>query len=93
MEDLRKRFTFQVITQGTLSVDTFFFMRYTHVALDTVKKYFNANCIHCIRHLLQNKPVLFFSSGLLVAFLHLKQLQKGNGKINWIMFYVHRFCR
>ncbi|XP_072041407.1 nose resistant to fluoxetine protein 6-like [Amphiura filiformis] len=35
----------------------------------------------------------FFLSGFLVSFLTLKQLAKGNGKINWALFYFHRFWR
>ncbi|XP_072041409.1 nose resistant to fluoxetine protein 6-like [Amphiura filiformis] len=35
----------------------------------------------------------FFLSGLLLTYLTLKQLAKGNGKINWALFYFHRFWR
>jgi hypothetical protein len=28
-----------------------------------------------------------------VTYLTLKELDKTNGKINWIMFYVHRYLR
>ncbi|XP_071955722.1 nose resistant to fluoxetine protein 6-like [Antedon mediterranea] len=35
----------------------------------------------------------FFLSGLLVTYLTLKYLQKNEGKINWVMFYVHRYLR
>ncbi len=43
------------------------------------------------------RVVSFFStsnkSGLLVSFLTLKQLAKGNGKLNWALFYFHRWWR
>ncbi|KAK3084394.1 hypothetical protein FSP39_012849 [Pinctada imbricata] len=52
------RWTFQPILQGTLSVDTFFFM-----------------------------------SGLLVAYITLKKMAESEGRLNWIMFYFHRFWR
>ena len=32
-------------------------------------------------------------SGLLLTYLTLKQLQKTKGKMNWVLFYVHRFIR
>ncbi|XP_071854199.1 O-acyltransferase like protein-like [Apostichopus japonicus] len=32
-------------------------------------------------------------SGLLVTYLTLKQLDKSDGKMNWVMFYVHRYIR
>ncbi|XP_071955720.1 nose resistant to fluoxetine protein 6-like [Antedon mediterranea] len=35
----------------------------------------------------------FFLSGLLVTYLTLKYLQKHNGKLNWLMFFVHRYLR
>lgn len=35
----------------------------------------------------------FVLSGLLVSYLTLKELQKKNGKLNWFMFYFHRFWR
>ncbi|XP_071115657.1 nose resistant to fluoxetine protein 6-like [Haliotis cracherodii] len=35
----------------------------------------------------------FLLSGLLVAYLALKELQKGEGRINWFMFYFHRYWR
>ncbi len=36
---------------------------------------------------------MFFPSGLLVSFLTLKQLARGNGNINWALFYFHRWWR
>ncbi|XP_022104547.1 nose resistant to fluoxetine protein 6-like [Acanthaster planci] len=35
----------------------------------------------------------FFLSGLLLVYLTLKQLEKSNGKLNWFLFYLHRFVR
>ncbi|XP_046558443.1 nose resistant to fluoxetine protein 6-like [Haliotis rubra] len=35
----------------------------------------------------------FTLSGLLVAYLVLKELSRNKGKINWFMFYFHRFWR
>ncbi|XP_033118022.1 nose resistant to fluoxetine protein 6-like [Anneissia japonica] len=35
----------------------------------------------------------FFLSGLLVTYLTLKYLRNNNGKLNWVMFYVHRYLR
>ncbi|XP_025111704.1 nose resistant to fluoxetine protein 6-like [Pomacea canaliculata] len=35
----------------------------------------------------------FALSGLLVAYLTLKELRKNSGKLNWFMFYFHRFWR
>ncbi|KAK7497005.1 hypothetical protein BaRGS_00011741 [Batillaria attramentaria] len=51
-------FSFQMVANATLSVDTFFVL-----------------------------------SGLLVAYLSLKELNKNNGQLNWPMFYFHRFWR
>lgn len=35
----------------------------------------------------------FLLSGLLVSYLTLHELEKRNGKINWLLFYFHRFWR
>ncbi|CAH1786287.1 unnamed protein product [Owenia fusiformis] len=35
----------------------------------------------------------FFLSGLLVSYLVLRELKAKNGKLNWIMYYFHRFWR
>ena len=35
----------------------------------------------------------FVLSGVLVAYLLLKELDKTKGRVNWIMFYVHRYLR
>ncbi|XP_033118038.1 nose resistant to fluoxetine protein 6-like [Anneissia japonica] len=35
----------------------------------------------------------FFLSGLLITYLTLKYLRNNNGKLNWVMFYVHRYLR
>ncbi|XP_033118071.1 nose resistant to fluoxetine protein 6-like [Anneissia japonica] len=35
----------------------------------------------------------FFLSGLLVTYLTLNYLRNNNGKLNWVMFYVHRYLR
>ncbi|XP_046562219.1 nose resistant to fluoxetine protein 6-like [Haliotis rubra] len=35
----------------------------------------------------------FLLSGLLVAYLALRELKKGEGRINWFMFYFHRYWR
>nr|KAG5706678.1 hypothetical protein BaRGS_005748 [Batillaria attramentaria] len=35
----------------------------------------------------------FVLSGLLVAYLSLKEMDKSKGKVNWPMFYFHRFWR
>ncbi|PVD22481.1 hypothetical protein C0Q70_18295 [Pomacea canaliculata] len=35
----------------------------------------------------------FALSGMLVAYLTLKEMKKRNGKLNWFMFYFHRFWR
>ena len=35
----------------------------------------------------------FLLSGCLVTYLTLKELDKTNGRLNWIMFYVHRYLR
>ncbi|XP_069112030.1 nose resistant to fluoxetine protein 6-like isoform X2 [Argopecten irradians] len=54
---LRRR-TFMVITNGLLSVDTFFTL-----------------------------------SGLLLAYVFMKEMKREKGRINWFMFYFHRFWR
>ncbi|XP_071119326.1 nose resistant to fluoxetine protein 6-like [Haliotis cracherodii] len=53
-----KHWTFQAISNATVSVDSFFTL-----------------------------------SGLLVSYLVLKELSRNNGKINWLMFFFHRFWR
>lgn len=35
----------------------------------------------------------FVLSGLLVTYLTMKQMDKSDGKINWVLFYVHRYVR
>ncbi|XP_060069296.1 nose resistant to fluoxetine protein 6-like, partial [Ylistrum balloti] len=35
----------------------------------------------------------FTMSGLLLAYLFMKEMKKNNGKMNWPMFYFHRFWR
>ncbi|XP_069120101.1 O-acyltransferase like protein-like [Argopecten irradians] len=52
------RWTFMVILNGLMSVDTFFTM-----------------------------------SGLLVAYVFMKEMTKEKGRINWFLFYFHRFWR
>ncbi|KAK7495814.1 hypothetical protein BaRGS_00013034 [Batillaria attramentaria] len=56
--EANKRWTFQAISNATVSVDTFFVL-----------------------------------SGLLVAYLSLKEMKKRSGKMNWFLFYFHRFWR
>ncbi|KAK3084177.1 hypothetical protein FSP39_009594, partial [Pinctada imbricata] len=58
VEYIRRRFSFQVVNNATLAVDTFFFI-----------------------------------SGLLVAYLTLNKMKSTGGKVNWILFYVHRIIR
>ncbi|XP_033763776.1 O-acyltransferase like protein-like [Pecten maximus] len=53
-----ERRTFMVITNGLLSVDTFFTL-----------------------------------SGLLLAYVFMKEMKREKGRINWFMFYFHRFWR
>ncbi|XP_064616438.1 nose resistant to fluoxetine protein 6-like isoform X2 [Liolophura sinensis] len=53
-----KRWTFQAILNGMVSVDSFFFL-----------------------------------SGLLVAYISFKEMNKNEGRINWALFYFHRFWR
>ncbi|XP_022102671.1 nose resistant to fluoxetine protein 6-like [Acanthaster planci] len=35
----------------------------------------------------------FFLSGLLLTYLTLKHLRKAKGRLNWFLFYLHRFVR
>ncbi|XP_022102682.1 nose resistant to fluoxetine protein 6-like [Acanthaster planci] len=35
----------------------------------------------------------FFLSGLLLTYLTLKHLKKSSGRLNWFLFYLHRFIR
>ena len=35
----------------------------------------------------------FFMSGLLVAYGVLREAERTNGRVNWILYYVHRFLR
>ncbi|XP_076472960.1 nose resistant to fluoxetine protein 6-like [Babylonia areolata] len=58
LQDLTSKWTYQAITNATVSVDTFFVL-----------------------------------SGLLVAYLTLKEMKKRGGKLNWFLFYFHRFWR
>ncbi|KAJ8300299.1 hypothetical protein KUTeg_021818 [Tegillarca granosa] len=44
----------------------------------------------CMRN---NLFVTCHSSGLLVSYLALKEMKKNNGRLNWGMFYFHRFWR
>lgn len=37
--------------------------------------------------------LIVYFSGLLVSYLTLHELEKRNGKINWLLFYFHRFWR
>ncbi|KAL5017394.1 hypothetical protein ScPMuIL_006983 [Solemya velum] len=57
-QEIRKRFDFQAVLNGTYSVDSFLLL-----------------------------------SGLLVTYVCLKKLKQKNGKLNWGMFYFHRFWR
>lgn len=36
---------------------------------------------------------MLYFSGLLLTYLTLKQMKKSKGKINWFLFYFHRFWR
>ncbi|XP_061188669.1 nose resistant to fluoxetine protein 6-like [Saccostrea echinata] len=58
VKDMLRRWTFQVIANALVAVDTFFAL-----------------------------------SGLLLAYLTLKEMDKKRGKMNWAMFYFHRFWR
>jgi peptidoglycan/LPS O-acetylase OafA/YrhL len=35
----------------------------------------------------------FLLSGVLLAYLTLKELDRTKGRINWAMFYIHRYLR
>nr|XP_006820816.1 PREDICTED: nose resistant to fluoxetine protein 6-like [Saccoglossus kowalevskii] len=35
----------------------------------------------------------FYLSGLLVTYLSMKQLARNNGKMNWLVYYIHRYWR
>ncbi|XP_067661103.1 nose resistant to fluoxetine protein 6-like [Haliotis asinina] len=48
---------------------------------------------HTIVNALVSVDTFFTLSGLLVAYLAMKELKKGRGKLNWAMFYFHRFWR
>ncbi|XP_067662821.1 nose resistant to fluoxetine protein 6-like [Haliotis asinina] len=48
---------------------------------------------HGILNALVSVDTFFTLSGLLVAYLAMKELKKGQGKLNWAMFYFHRFWR
>ncbi|XP_071115590.1 O-acyltransferase like protein-like isoform X1 [Haliotis cracherodii] len=48
---------------------------------------------HGILNALVSVDTFFTLSGLLVAYLAMKELKKGRGKLNWAMFYFHRFWR
>ncbi|KAL8613989.1 hypothetical protein ACOMHN_023224 [Nucella lapillus] len=58
LQDLISHWSYQGITNATVSVDSFFVL-----------------------------------SGLLVAYLTLKEMKKRQGKLNWFLFYFHRFWR
>ena len=50
---------------------------------------------HCVRQEWINNQYTICFSGLLVAYLALKELKKKDGatKFNWFMYYFHRFWR
>ncbi|XP_077862350.1 nose resistant to fluoxetine protein 6-like, partial [Saccoglossus kowalevskii] len=35
----------------------------------------------------------FYLSGLLVTYLSMKQMTRNNGKMNWLVYYIHRYWR
>jgi hypothetical protein len=79
-----KRFSFQVVTNGFFSVDSFFMIRYLFANLAII-----SNSISLIKS-------FQFSSGLLTAYLFLKEMDKRNGDISlgfMAKFYIHRFWR
>ena len=58
MKSVLSRFTFQVISNATFSVDTFFFL-----------------------------------SGLLVAYLSMREMKRKNGRFPFLSYYLHRYLR
>ncbi|XP_060075442.1 nose resistant to fluoxetine protein 6-like [Ylistrum balloti] len=46
-----------------------------------------------IMNALVSVDTFFALSGLLLSYLTLREMKKNNGKINWAMFYFHRFWR
>lgn len=46
-----------------------------------------------IANALVSVDTFFALSGLLVSYLALKEMKKNNGRLNWGMFYFHRFWR
>ncbi|XP_033732240.1 nose resistant to fluoxetine protein 6-like [Pecten maximus] len=48
---------------------------------------------HAILNALVSVDSFFTISGLLLSYLVLKEMKKKNGKLNWGMFYFHRFWR
>ncbi|OWF41722.1 nose resistant to fluoxetine protein 6-like [Mizuhopecten yessoensis] len=48
---------------------------------------------HVILNALVSVDSFFTISGLLLSYLVLKEMKKKNGKLNWGMFYFHRFWR
>ncbi|KAK3088750.1 hypothetical protein FSP39_023299, partial [Pinctada imbricata] len=55
--------------------------------------YLNRWTFQAISNALISVDSFFVLSGLLVGYLTLRELKKNDGKLNWFLFYFHRFWR
>ncbi|OWF42953.1 nose resistant to fluoxetine protein 6-like [Mizuhopecten yessoensis] len=60
---------------------------------DFLSKMSKRESFQAIMNALVSVDTFFALSGLLLSYLTLREMQKNNGKINWAMFYFHRFWR
>ncbi|XP_062576845.1 nose resistant to fluoxetine protein 6-like [Saccostrea cucullata] len=58
-----------------------------------VSNFFKRRSAQAILNALFSVDTFFVLSGLLTSYLTLKQMSKVKGKINWFLFYFHRFWR
>ncbi|PFX33115.1 Nose resistant to fluoxetine protein 6 [Stylophora pistillata] len=83
--DIIHRFTFQAVGNATFSVDSFFFLR--PLVIDN-------NTIECVStYEILGVVIDSDLSGLLVAYLALRNMEKKNGELPLFMYYFHRFWR
>ncbi len=54
---------------------------------------FSSYAFQVIMNAVPSVDTFFLLSGCLLAYLTLKELDKTKGKLNWIMYYVHRYIR
>ncbi|XP_037077460.1 nose resistant to fluoxetine protein 6-like [Pollicipes pollicipes] len=71
----------------------YFLLFFKHQNITTVYTYLGDVAFQAISNATVSVDSFFFLSGLLVAYIAIRSIEKSHGKLNIVMFYVHRYIR